>query len=151
MAGEKQKRKNVPAAAGERRQDELKRIAVNIRNRVFSESILLMLRQTGDFRPIPIPSQQQDMILIECLDAVPEILLMDVTPSLAESTPEGRLSLVREIRRELPECKIALLCDEVAYPELARDVMRAKQTGQIYAFFYASVTAEYLAAALDAL
>ena len=151
MAGEKQKRKNVPAAAGERRQDELKRIAVNIRNRVFSESILLMLRQTGDFRPIPIPSQQQDMILIECLDAVPEILLMDVTPSLAESTPEGRLSLVREIRRELPECKIALLCDEVAYPELARDVMRAKQTRQIDAFFYASVTAEYLAAALDAL
>ncbi|MEI3218547.1 MAG: hypothetical protein V8S08_01600 [Lachnoclostridium sp.] len=36
----------------------MKRIAVNIRNRVFSESILLMLRQTGDFHPIPIPSAE---------------------------------------------------------------------------------------------
>ena len=147
----KNRRKNEPAVAGERSQNELKRIAVNIRNRVFSESILMMLRQTGDFHPIPIPSQKQDMILIECQDARPEILLMDVTPSLAESTLAGRLSLIREIHREIPKCKIALLCDEVAHPELARDVMRAKQVGQIDAFFYASVTAEYLAAALDAL
>lgn len=72
----------------------MKKIAVSIRNRVFSEGILLMLRQTGDFRPIRIPSQS---------------------------------------------------------PELARDVMRVKQAQQIDAFFYASVTAQYLVAALDAL
>ena len=59
--------------------------------------------------------------------------------------------MIDELRRELPGCKMVLLCDETAYPELARDVMRAKQAGKIDAFFYASVTAEYLTAALDSL
>ena len=59
--------------------------------------------------------------------------------------------MIDALRQELPGCKMALLCDETAYPELAREVMRVKQTGQIDAFFYASVTAEYLAAALDAI
>ena len=129
----------------------MKRIAVSIQNRVFSESVLLMFRQTGDFRPIRIPSKPPEMILIECQAAEPEIILMDVTPASPDMSLEGRLSLIRELHRELPECKIALLCDEIAYPELARDVMRAKQTGQIDAFYYASVTAQYLPAALDAL
>lgn len=129
----------------------MKRIAVSILNRVFSESVMLMLLQTGDFRPIRIPSQPSDMILIECQSANPEIVLMDVTPTPPETTVSGRLSLIKKLRFELPHCKMVMLCDEVAYPQIARDVMRAKQTGQIDAFFYASVTAEYLTAALDAL
>lgn len=129
----------------------MKKIAVSIRNRIFSESILLMLKQTGDFRPVRIPSQPSDMILMECQSAQPDIMLMDVTPTPPEMTLAGRLQLIEKIHRELPECKIALLCDEIAYPELAREVMRAKQTGQIDTFFYASVTAGYLTAALDAL
>lgn len=130
---------------------ELKKIAVSIRNRVFSESILLVLRQTGEFRPVRIPSQPSDMILVECQSSMPEILLMDVTSTPPEMTLAGRLIFIEELHRELPECKVALLCDEIAYPDLAREVMRAKQAKQIDAFFYASVTAEYLAAALEAL
>ena len=126
----------------------MKRIAVSIRNRVFSESILMIFRQTGDFRPVRIPDQQPRAILIECQAVKPDILLMDVTPTPPETTLTTRLKLIEEMRRELPGCKIALLCDETAYPELAREVMRAKQAGLIDAFFYASVTAEYLTAAL---
>ena len=129
----------------------MKRIAVSIRNRVFSESVMMMLLQTGDFRPIRIPSQPPDMILLECQSANPEIVLMDVTPAPPETTIAGRLKLIERLRLQLPYCKMVMLCDEVAYPQLARDVMRAKQSGQIDAFFYASVTAEYLTAALDAL
>ena len=129
----------------------MKRIAVSIRNRVFSESIVMMLLQTGDFRPIRIPSHPPDMVLIECQSANPEIILMDVTPALPETTVSMRLKLIEKLRYELPCCKMVMLCDEVAYPELAREVMRAKQAGQIDAFFYASVTAEYLTAALDSL
>ena len=129
----------------------MKKIAVSIRNRVFSEGILLMLRQTGDFRPIRIPSQSPDMTWIECEAEMPEILLMDVTPAQPETTLEGRMQTIEKIRCEIPDCKIVLLCDEVAYPELARDVMRVKQAQQIDAFFYSSVTAQYLVAALDAL
>lgn len=129
----------------------MKRIAVSIRNRVFSESILMIFRQTGDFRPVRIPDQQPRAILIECQAVKPDILLMDVTPTPPETTLTTRLKLIEEMRRELPGCKIALLCDETAYPELAREVMRAKQAGLIDAFFYASVTAEYLTAALDSI
>ena len=140
----------LPMAAG-RGGSILKRIAVNIRNRVFSDSILLTLRRTGDFRPIRIPPQPSDALLIECQSANPELLLLDVAPTPEEATLKCRLELTGKLRQELPGCKIALLCDEVAYPELARAVVRAKQAGQIDGFFYASVTAEYLTAALDAL
>ncbi|MDY5987868.1 hypothetical protein [Sporofaciens sp. SGI.106] len=129
----------------------MKKIAISISNRVFAESVYLMLKQTGDFHPLYVPPRQQEMILIECQAAGPDILLMDVTPSSLETRLEGRLALIDKMRRELSACKMVLLCDEIAYPELARDVMRAKQAGKIDAFFYASVTAEYLAAALDSL
>ncbi|MGN0488500.1 MAG: hypothetical protein ACI4HO_04485 [Ruminococcus sp.] len=129
----------------------MKKIAVSIRNRVFSESVIMMLLQTSDFNPIRISSQNPEMIMTECQATNPEILLMDVTPAPPETTISGRLALINKLRQELPHCKMVMLCDEVAYPEIARDVMRAKQTEQIDAFFYASVTAEYLTAALDAL
>lgn len=129
----------------------MKKIAVSIRNRVFSESVMLMLRQTGDLNPIRIPWEPPDMVLIECQAAKAEIVLMDVTPAPPETALEGRLALIEKLRQELPQCRMVLLCDEIAYPELARDVMRAKQAGKIDAFFYASVTAGYLAAALDSL
>mgnify|MGYP003453130778 CR=1 FL=1 len=56
-----------------------------------------------------------------------------------------------KIKEYLPNCKTALLCDEQAYPDLADKVKQAKQFGKISSFFYSSVTANYLAAALDAL
>lgn len=129
----------------------MKKIAVSIRNRVFAEGILMILGQTGDFRPVRIPDQKPEAIVLECRSIKPEILLMDVTPASPEATLASRLQMIEALRQELPDCKMAILCDETAYPELAREVMRVKQTGQIDAFFYASVTAEYLAAALDAI
>jgi hypothetical protein len=51
----------------------------------------------------------------------------------------------------LPNCKIVLLCDENSAPDIAREVMIAKKDGLIDAFFYSSVTAKYLIAALSAL
>ena len=53
--------------------------------------------------------------------------------------------------RKHPLCRIALLCDEVADPDLEEQVMHARRFGRIDAFFYASVTANYLIAALEAL
>ncbi len=135
----------------EKEGNHLKKIAVSIRNRVFSESIHLILRQTGDFRPVRISAQSPGAIQIECESAKPEILLMDVTPTPPGTTLADRIELIGRLRQTLPDCKMVLLCDEIAYPELAHEVMRAKQIGKIDAFFYASVTAEYLTAALNAL
>ncbi len=129
----------------------MKRIAISMGNRVFSDSVYLMLKRTGDFRPFAISALPPNSIVQDCKKADAEILLMDVTPNVPEADLAGRLKTITEMHKEMPRCKIVLLCDEVAYPELARDVMRTKQVGQIDGFFYASVTGEYLTAALDAL
>ncbi|MGN0626742.1 MAG: hypothetical protein ACI4IT_02095 [Oscillospiraceae bacterium] len=129
----------------------MKKVSVSIQNRFFSESVLLMLRRSGDLCPVSVPSAPPDVVLSECESEKPNILLMDVASAPSESRLEERLELAKKLRERLPSCKIALLCDETAYPELARDVMRAKQEGKIDAFFYASVTTEYLIASLNAL
>lgn len=129
----------------------MKTIAISIRNRVFSESIHMMLRQTGDFQPVRLTAALPDMVLIECRAKRPDILLMDVMPFPPEVTPEGRLELTERLKDELPQCKTVLFCDETAYPQLAREVMRAKQSGKVDQFLYASVTLEYLTATLEAL
>lgn len=129
----------------------MKRVVVSITNRVFADSVMLSMRQTGDFRPVRIPFGEPEAFLAECTAAQPELLLMEVTGAPGDAGLETRLELIARVRRELPGCRAALLCDETAYPELAREVMRARQAGRIDAFFYASVTAGYLLAALDAL
>lgn len=129
----------------------MKRIGVSIQNRVFSESIMMMLTMASEFRPVRLPPQSAEKMLIECEALSPEILLMDVAAAPQEITLEKRMDFVSELNRAVPDCKTALLCDETAYPEVAREVMRAKQVGRIDAFFYASVTSEYLMAALNAL
>ena len=57
----------------------------------------------------------------------------------------------KQLKNKLPDCKIVLLCDENSAPDIARRVMLAKKEGLIDAFFYSSVTAKYLIAALSAL
>ena len=129
----------------------VKRIAVSMQNRVFAESVMLMLQRSGEFRPVRIAAGPPERALRECIAAQPEILLMDVTPTSPATDLAGRMQLIEDMRREQPGCKVAILCDETAHPTLAREVMRAKQAGRIDAFFYASVTAEYLTAALDSI
>lgn len=129
----------------------VKQIAVSMQNRVFAESVMLMLQRSGEFRPVRIAAGPPERALRECIAAQPEILLMDVTPTSPATDLAGRMQLIEGMRREQPGCKVAILCDETAHPTLAREVMRAKQAGRIDAFFYASVTAEYLTAALDSI
>ena len=61
------------------------------------------------------------------------------------------MHVIDTVRRAMPGCKFALLCDENSDPELAQRVMRTRQDRLIDAFFYASVTSQYLTAAVDAL
>lgn len=129
----------------------MKKIAVSMRNRVFAESMMFMLERTGDFRAIRITETPPNKVLMECQAANPEILLLDVTPTSEETTLSGRIQLITKLKEQQPACKVAILCDEVAHPQQAHETMRAKQAGQIDAFFYASVTAEYLTAALSAI
>ena len=75
---------------------------------------------------------------------------MEVEQNDATGLPV-RLDIIDRIKKEKNEIKTALLCDEVAYPELAKDVMRAKQDRRIDVFFYSSLSIDYLVDSLDAL
>ena len=64
---------------------------------------------------------------------------------------EERLKLREQVARVAPDCRVALLVDEVADKDLAQQVKEAKQRGEIDAFVFVSTTESYLAALLDSL
>lgn len=128
----------------------MKKILLSVQNNLLSEAIQNALVRKGRFCIENVSPNQDGEILDLCIAQRVDVLLMDVT-RLANSTVEKRLELCEKIKEHLPNCKTALLCDEQSYPELADRVKQAKQFGKISSFFYSSVTADYLAAALDAL
>lgn len=78
------------------------------------------------------------------------ILVMDVTRS-GDGTFDMRMDTARKVRRQNPEIKIALLCDNVSDEDVSFNVMRAKKEGLIDVFFYESVPSDYVADVLQAL
>jgi hypothetical protein len=85
-----------------------------------------------------------------CVACNADLVLMEVTHT-AHANLEGRLLEGEQIRQLVPGCKIVLLCDENVSPDIAREVVAAKRSGRIDAFYYSSVTGKYLVAALYAL
>ena len=128
----------------------MKDIVVSVQNALLSEAIVRALCQRGQFRCQQVaPGWQQEIVSV-CSTLRADIVLMEVNRFPAAML-ERRLETGAQLRRMLPDCRIVLLCDEVADPELAERVMCARQLGQIDGFFYASVSASYLTAALEAM
>lgn len=128
----------------------MKNIIVSAQNALLSEAIVNALRQRGQFRCQPVPADRTRELAAICHALPADILLMEVN-HLSASTLEKRLALAQKIRQQTPGCRLALLCDEIADPDLAERVMHAKQFNQVDGFFYTSVSASYLSAALEAL
>ena len=119
----------------------MKNIVVSMQNTLLSEAIAHALTETREFRVEQIlPGRTGDALSL-CAAMPADILLMEVS----------RLSLIDRLSAKVPGCKFALLCDENSDPELARQVVCARQDRRIDAFLYASVTPAYLVAAMDAL
>ena len=74
----------------------------------------------------------------------------DVTRS-GDGTFDMRMNTVKEVKKQKPEVKIALLCDNVSDETIAYKIKRAKEEEIIDAFFYESVPSDYLADVLDSL
>ena len=128
----------------------MKKIVVGIQNGLLAEGIVKMLKESGEFYPIRTVSGKKDSLIQNCQVLSADILLAEVSYA-SGTTMERRLREAKELRSLVPACKIAFLCDENSSPEIAREVMNAKKDGYIDAFFYSSVTAKYLVAALSAL
>ena len=128
----------------------MKNIVISMQNTLLSEAIARAFSDTGEFRIEQIlPGRTGDTLSL-CAAVRADILLMEVS-RLPAYTLESRLKLIECVRRAMPNCKFVLLCDENSDPELARQVVCARQDRLIDAFLYASVTPAYLTAALDAL
>ena len=128
----------------------MKNVVVSMQNTLLAEAVAGALLKTGEFRvEQALPGRPEDAASL-CVSARADVLLMEVS-RLSGYTLESRMCLIDTVRRAAPLCKFALLCDENSDPELARRVMRARQDRRIDAFFYASVTSEYLTAAVEAL
>lgn len=128
----------------------MKIIGISIQNGLLAEGIIQMLNESGGFQPFRIVSPKKNGVVSNCRLQEADILLAEVSYA-SGTTIDGRLAEARSLRQERPECKIAFLCDENSSPEIAKEVMTAKKDGLIDAFFYSSVTAKYLVAALDAI
>lgn len=127
------------------------KILVSIHNGLLAEAMTAMLRESGEFEPFPMPvGSKNSNVANECEMLDVHMVLLEVSYAKG-TTLETRLSEVKQIRSRMPNCRIILLCDENSAPNIARDVMLAKKDGLIDNFFYSSVTARYLLAALLAL
>lgn len=128
----------------------MRRIVVSIQNGLLAEALTSLLGNSGEFEPYRAVVDKNKRAVPACVACKADLVLMEVTQAV-HTTLEARLSEGKQIRQLVPGCKIVLLCDENVSPEIAKEVVAAKKSGQIDAFYYSSVTGKYLVAALSAL
>ena len=127
----------------------LRTVILDMQSGLYAETVRRALVQdlTGDQ---VIISPRPEETAAECRLLKPYALLMEVTGYTPWRLAE-RLKIRDNVKRDMPECRIFLIVDEIADNVLAEDVKKAKQNGLIDAFLYASVSESYLAAMLDSL
>ena len=128
----------------------MRKIVVSIQNGLLAEALTSLLGNSGEFEPYRVVVDKSKRTVSACMACNADVVLMEVTQAV-HTTLEARLSEGKQIRQQIPGCKIVLLCDEHVSPEIAKEVVAAKKSGQIDAFYYSSITGKYLVAALYAL
>ena len=127
----------------------MKRAVLAIRNRLVLEAVTDALKRIGVFVENCFSQETERILaLLNALSAT--FLVMDVTRS-GDGTFDMRMNTVKEVKKQKPEVKIALLCDNVSDETIAYKIKRAKEEEIIDAFFYESVPSDYLADVLDSL
>ena len=127
----------------------MKRAVLAIRNRLVLEAVTDALKRIGDLVEKCFSQETERILaLLNALSAT--FLVMDVTRS-GDGTFDMRMNIVKEVKKQKPEVKIALLCDNVSDETIAYKIKRAKEEEIIDAFFYESVPSDYLADVLDSL
>lgn len=127
----------------------MKRAVLAIRNRLVLEAVTDAIKRIGVLVEKCFSQETERILaLLNALSAT--FLVMDVTRS-GDGTFDMRMNTVKEVKKQKPEVKIALLCDNVSDETIAYKIKRAKEEEIIDAFFYESVPSDYLADVLDSL
>lgn len=128
----------------------MKNLVLNVKNRLLAESIEMAFLKQADYRVERVCSFELQKILSACEAVKADVLLMDVSRTYG-NTLEMKLDTVRQIKAEVPDLKVAVICDTTSDEAIADKVKTAKQSGQIDGFYFESVTADYLVASIDSL
>ena len=121
----------------------MKRAVLAIWNRLVLEAVTDALKRIGVLVEKCFSQETERILaLLNALSAT--FLVMDVTRS-GDGTFDMRMNTVKEVKKQKPEVKIALLCDNVSDETIAYKIKRAKEEEIIDAFFYESVPSDYLA------
>ena len=127
----------------------MKRAVLAIRNRLVLEEVTDALKRIGVFVEKCFSQETERILaLLNALSAT--FLVMDVTRS-GDGTFDMCMNTVKEVKKQKPEVKIALLCDNISDETIAYKIKIAKEEEIIDAFFYESVPSDYLADVLDSL
>ncbi len=127
----------------------LKKIILDMQSGLYAKAIRRILVQELDDFQVVI-SKQPDGTAEQCKILHPDALLMEVTPYTPWQLAQ-RLLIRDRLKKEEPDCKIILMVDDAAEPDLAEQVKTAKQDGLIDAFLFTSATESYLAAVVDSI
>ncbi len=128
----------------------MKNIVISIYNCLLSEMIATALHDSGEFIPFNASFDKIGSITDSCKNSRADILLMEVAYNSGANF-DARMKQIKAVRESVPDCKIVLLCDENSSPDIARKVAQTKKDGFTDGFFYSSVGAKYLVAALGAM
>ena len=105
----------------------MKLVAISMKNRLFADGAKVLLSKSGNFNTKIVSAVPSQNMILDCVALHPEIILLEIIPNVADLSFKERLEEIRRLKDLLPEVKFAMICDEIAYPELAKAVMRAKQ------------------------
>lgn len=127
----------------------MKNVVISVGNILLSDSIMNSLRVNSEIMAERIGIDKIKETVKICKGISADILLMEVS-MLPQLVLNERMEIVEKMRKEVPDCRLVLLCDEVANPEIANEVMEASKYKKIDDFLFASISSSYLVAKLEA-
>ena len=127
----------------------MKRVVLAIKNGLVLEAVSNALKR-GGFLVTKTSSQEVQEILNLTNSLLAHLLIMDVGKS-EDCTFDKRMDIVKLIKNQNPNIKIAFLVDNVSNKNDAYKIKCVKEEGKIDTFFYESVPSDYIVDVLDSL
>ena len=126
----------------------MKKIIVSIPNALLAGGVVMYLKKNPDFKVYreDNPSGIEDL----CIASKADVLLAEVRERPPHTLDEWNIR-VKEIKKKLPDCKAVYVVDENSSPELADQVVLARNNRLIDAFAYGTVSGEYVTALIGSL
>ena len=126
----------------------MKNIVLSIPNALLSEALARFLREKAGYCVYQEDNPQKLADMCAIVDA--DVLLCE-TRDYAPYTGEDWRDIYRAVKKRQAACRLALVVDEAAFPQAALRAQQARSDGVIDAFFFESVSCEYIAAVIDRL